>query len=638
MALSSQQHIGRRNSPQFPRLPFLCGVFARLAVLIGIFGSDANADEPKLVIADYFAHHVSRKHDAQIGPWLIDNVARESHAEHTRFVYNADLIDEQGRHQLAAPAYPLLGLQSDMDRDYQEFQILLAKVAHIDGFVLEWVYPGDGSADAILRSMMATARHYHFKLGVNWIESSFFDWLPKRREDLETREDTLREFGRAVEYLMDEIYGSDVGIVVDGHPLILLFSGPDAPTPDEFASAVNPVLEERVGPRPWFLKRGGIGTKESHADGYFNKWAPFVDGTFGWISTHSNQYPTPIPPHLQGKVDHFLVGEHMTRYLDRLRKWNQCFVDEGKFSYRMQSVCPGFDNRGCAGWGNDLAYLGREDGKHYRRQWQQHVEHRDEIDAVLVVTWNDFTEATVIEPTEDYGYREIAATQEYAAAFKRLSYDPAGLRLPERLFRLRKDQAWLTRTGFDISDAGPILNRSGLHIASREYAEAADLLGAVETRFAALQAEAVKETFSLLLGQGLETVGPNAQAGDVLEINKDKPLLLQIDEAIAKKLRHRNFEGTVSFDYLDEGEGRVQVLQVPILRPVDEGVRRGAKFWQVCDIHQTATGNWIPARVPIHKEAAALNHKGPLGFDFAFLANTKIRNLRMDFTTHHRAP
>jgi hypothetical protein len=46
---------------------------------------------------------------------------------------------------------------------------------------------------------------------------------------------------------------------------------------------------------------------------------------------------------------------------------------------------------------------------------QQHVERRDEIDAVLVVTWNDFTEATVIEPTEDYGYREIAATQEYAA-------------------------------------------------------------------------------------------------------------------------------------------------------------------------------------------------------------------------------
>jgi len=190
-------------------------VFIHLAAFIGILMGDANAAEPKRVFADYFAHHVSRVHDAQIGPWLIDNVARESHAEQTRFVYNADLIDQQGRHQLAAPAYPLLGLQSDMDCDYQEFQILLAKVAHIDGFLLEWVHPGDGSADAILRSMMGTARRYDFKLGVNWIEQSFFDWLPKQRQDVETREDTLREFGCAVEYLLDEICGSDVGIVID---------------------------------------------------------------------------------------------------------------------------------------------------------------------------------------------------------------------------------------------------------------------------------------------------------------------------------------------------------------------------------------------------------------------------------------
>ncbi len=157
----------------------------------------------------------------------------------------------------AALAHPLLGLQSDMDPDYQEFQILLAKVSHIDGFSLEWVYPGDASADSILRSMMTVARRYDFRLGVNWIEGSFFDWMPKRREDVETREDCLREYGRAIEYLIDDIYRSDIGIVVDGHPLILLFSGPNAPDPEEFAAVLDSVLETRHGPRPWFLKRGG---------------------------------------------------------------------------------------------------------------------------------------------------------------------------------------------------------------------------------------------------------------------------------------------------------------------------------------------------------------------------------------------
>jgi len=98
----------------------------------------AGTAREKLVIADYFAHHTSRPHDGRLGPWQQDVVAKQSSADKVRFVYNADLVDENGRHQLAAPAYPKLGMQSDLDPDYQEFQILLAKVAHIDGFVLEW--------------------------------------------------------------------------------------------------------------------------------------------------------------------------------------------------------------------------------------------------------------------------------------------------------------------------------------------------------------------------------------------------------------------------------------------------------------------------------------------------------------------
>ncbi len=326
----------------------------------------------------------------------------------------------------------------------------------------------------------------------------------------------------------------------------------------------------------------------------------------------------------------------MTLYLDRLRKWNQRFVDEGKFSFRMQSACPGFDNRGCAGWGRDLAYLGREEGEHYRRQWQQHVKHRDEIDAVLVVTWNDFTETTVVEPTVEFGYREIATTQEYAAKFKDLPHDPAGLELPERLFTLRKDRAWLARTGFELGDTAPKLDQAGRCIAAREYAQAADLLDDVKSRFADLHSQTAQEVFSLSLEQGLEVTGPSVETEGTFEVKRAAPLALRVDELIAQELRERNFEANLSFDYLDQGVGRVQVAQVPIARPVEKGLRRNAKFWQVCDIHLTDTGLWLPARVHIYKQTSALNHKGLFDADFAFLADTRIRNIRMDFTTHRR--
>jgi hypothetical protein len=164
------------------------------------------------------------------------------------------------------------------------------------------------------------------------------------------------------------------------------------------------------------------------------------------------------------------------------------------------------------------------------------------------------------------------------------------------------------------------------------------LLDDVKSRFADLHSQTAQEVFSLSLEQGLEVTGPSVETESTFEVKRAAPLALRVDELIAQELRERNFEATLSFDYLDQGVGRVQVAQVPITRPVDKGLRRNAKFWQVCDIHLTDMGFWLPARVRIYKQTSALNHKGLFGADFAFLADTRIRNIRLDFTTHRRAP
>lgn len=59
---------------------------------------------------------------------------------------------------------------------------------------------------------------------------------------------------------------------------------------------------------------------------------------------------------------------------------------------------------------------------------------------VQIATWNDWGEGTRIEPSQEFGFRDLEATQ---AARKRewqadFAYTPADLRLPVQLFEARR--------------------------------------------------------------------------------------------------------------------------------------------------------------------------------------------------------
>ena len=59
---------------------------------------------------------------------------------------------------------------------------------------------------------------------------------------------------------------------------------------------------------------------------------------------------------------------------------------------------------------------------------------------VQLVTWNDFGEGTMIEPCHEFGYSLLEIVQEFRRneREKQFVVTAADLRLPEKLFRLRK--------------------------------------------------------------------------------------------------------------------------------------------------------------------------------------------------------
>ena len=59
---------------------------------------------------------------------------------------------------------------------------------------------------------------------------------------------------------------------------------------------------------------------------------------------------------------------------------------------------------------------------------------------VQIVTWNDFGEGTVVEPTKEYGYRDLGIIQDYRRLFldPKFPFHTNDLGLAIRLYHMRR--------------------------------------------------------------------------------------------------------------------------------------------------------------------------------------------------------
>ena len=91
-----------------------------------------------------------------------------------------------------------------------------------------------------------------------------------------------------------------------------------------------------------------------------------------------------------------------------------------------------------------------------------------------IATWNDWGEGTGIEPTEEFGYRDLETVQEVVrtALDPAFPFRPADLRLPARLLALRR-AAGAPRDGEALDGVARL-------IAAGEVAAAAARLDALE--------------------------------------------------------------------------------------------------------------------------------------------------------------
>jgi hypothetical protein len=256
--------------------------------------------------------------------------------------------------------YPAVGRYSSSDPDVMRQQIGEAKAAGITAFLVSW--KGTAAQNARLVQLAALAAELHFKLGL------VYEGLNFARQPLPASEvaGDLQWFART--FAADPVF--DIGVGGFSRPLVV-WSGSWAFSTADIAQVVQPVRSRLMV----------LASAKNTTD--YARVAPLVDGdAYYWSSVN----PATMSGYGQ-KLDAMSRSVHAHGGL-----W-------------IAPSAPGFDARLIGG----TSVVPRNGGATLRTEFNTALS--SQPDAVGLISWNEFSENTYIEPSMRYGrtYLDLTA-------------------------------------------------------------------------------------------------------------------------------------------------------------------------------------------------------------------------------------
>ncbi len=301
---------------------------------------------------------------------------------------NPDVTDANGRRQIASHYYPLIGPYHSGDKEVIENHLLMMKYAGIDGVLIDWYGTYNLNDYRINKENAEQLIEMLDEVGLEYA-IVYEDRFLTNIVDAGLAPTVISAAKTDFSYIKNNYFTDANYIKVNDKPLLLNFGPITLTQPADWTSAFS-----SLNPKPTFLtlwyESGDAGTNAS--------------GEYSWVyqdNTHiSNFYANQLP--------NLGVG--------------------------MGSAYPGFkDYYELGGGGAGIGWT---------------IEHNNgaTLDATLamaqqanpkylqLITWNDFGEGTMLEPTVEFGYsyvekiKAFAGVQNAAASFSEIS----------KLYNLRK--------------------------------------------------------------------------------------------------------------------------------------------------------------------------------------------------------
>lgn len=299
---------------------------------------------------------------------------------------NPDNIDSSGKRDIAAHYYPLIGPYASSDPDVIEYHLLLMKYAGIDGLLIDWYgtrdlwdYPANKrNTETLVKALDKVGLDF----AIVYEDQTLREGLDEYEKILQAKAD--------MQYLESNFFNQDNYIKIDNKPLLLIFGPQEIKAPANWTSVFS-----ILSTKPVFI------TLFNHISATNNSSDKNAEGEYLWVDA--------IPME--------------TKYAQK-DQWRM-FIG---------GAYPGFNgyyNEG--GWGNDpLLPIDYEKGLLFERLLQMAQDNN--VDYLQLITWNDFGEGTMIEPTEEFRFSYLSSLQRFTG----LSYNESVFEEMVVLYNLRK--------------------------------------------------------------------------------------------------------------------------------------------------------------------------------------------------------
>jgi len=332
---------------------------------------------------------------------------------------NPNTILGNGRRQIASWFYPMIGPYDSDDRDVIDYHLLLMKYSGIDGLIVDW-YGVQNVGDYPLNkrntdSIFSRVPNAGLQFGICYEDATL------AQDKAVAGIDTLTAAKSDFSYLQSAYFGSNSYIKIDNQPLLLDFGPQGLKTTTDWQQAFS-VLTTK--PRLLSLEYAGDVTGAAGS------------GEFAWVDATD-----------QANLTGF--------YQNRAPSLPTYFA----------AAYPGFkDFYQQGGWGNTLFLINYNGAG--TLQNCLNLAKTSATNYLQLITWNDYGEGTMIEPTLDFNFTSLQAIQQYTG----VSYTVAELQLIYKWYTLRKKyvsnntvesqltQAYYDLVALDVKDATTIIS------------------------------------------------------------------------------------------------------------------------------------------------------------------------------------
>lgn len=363
--------------------PFAAMAFASIIVLVGVADSLAQSTKDaatprQTLLVHYMPWFVAKPHSQVWGwHWTMNAFNPERHTD--------------GRQELASHFRPSIGAYDSGDPAVIEYHLLTMKIAGIDGVIVDWYGRTDFRDYALLHRHTLALFEQVERLGMKFVVCYEDQSIPALVEAKRIAADSRVSHAAAeLDWLKRNWWNRDAYLRFEEKPILLSF-GQNGLSDREWSECLKSV----ASPVAYF----SLHHRRSMATGAFD-W-PLPSEGMKAISRFENAaeaWPASIPVAFPRFVDIYVEAKVHASY--------------GRVE----------DDR----------------GETFQRTFLRAVKSRSPL--VQIATWNDWGEGTIIEPSVEFGYRDLEVIQAWRQrqepSTKASRFD---LQLPRRLYERRKN-------------------------------------------------------------------------------------------------------------------------------------------------------------------------------------------------------